>query len=481
MAEKKYVIDNPALMAEWNLEKNDALGLQPTVLTTGSEKKAWWTCKKGHEWQAVIFSRTYGSGCPICTAERHTSFPEYVLVYYLKKYSLEVIQSYKANGYELDIYIPLKKTAIEYDGFFWHKNKTQKDLEKNLKCQNDGIQLYRIREGLPPLNDSSIDYIISKDHKDFEEVIKTLLGEIVGYDVDIDLIRDSTSIESLREYIEKENSIAFSNPSIANEWNYEKNGNLKPQHLLPNSQKKVWWKCNQGHEWQATVANRNSGYGCPYCVGQKVIIGSNDLQTLNPTLAIEWNFEKNKNLVPENFTINSHKKVWWICSKGHEWQAVIKNRNNGNGCPYCAVKKIAKSNNTLQAVNPNLASEWNYEKNNNLTPENVSPNTTKKVWWICNKGHEWQARIDHRNKGSGCPYCAGQRVLVGINDLQTLNPVLANEWDYEKNNELTPMDVMPNSHKQVWWKCKQGHEWKMSIKDRNRGCVCPYCSNRKKV
>ena len=481
MAEKKYVIDNPALMAEWNWEKNATLDLKPTVLTVGSEKKAWWICTKGHEWQAVIYSRTYGSGCPICNAERRTSFPEYVLVYYLKKYNLEVIQSYKAKGYELDVYIPLRKIAIEYDGYFWHKNKTRKDLEKNTRCQNDGIQLYRLREGLSPLNDTSIDYVIRKDHKNFEEIIKTILNQIIGCEVDIDIVRDSTNIENLRNYTEKENSLAFFNPEIANEWNYEKNGTLKPENFLPNSQKKVWWKCVQGHEWQATLANRNSGYGCPYCTGQKVIIGFNDLQTLNPTIAAEWNFEKNENLTPGNFTANSHKKVWWKCSEGHEWQAVIKNRNYGHGCPYCAVKRGVIVKKTLQESNPHLAKEWDYKKNNDLTPADVSPNTTKKVWWICNKGHEWQARIDHRNKGSGCPYCAGQKVLQGVNDLQTLNPLLANEWNYEKNNGLTPMDVMPNSHKQVWWKCKHSHEWKMSIKDRSRGCVCPYCSKRRKT
>ena len=51
-----------------------------------SNKKAWWLCKNGHEWQAVIANRTNGRGCPVCNSEQNTSFPEYAIVYYLKKY-----------------------------------------------------------------------------------------------------------------------------------------------------------------------------------------------------------------------------------------------------------------------------------------------------------------------------------------------------------------------------------------------------------
>ena len=78
-----------------------------------------------------------GVGCPTCNSERKTSFPEYAIVYYLSKYGLEVMHSYKEQGYELDIYIPAKRIAIEYDGYLWHKNKTKQDLEKNYKCAKD--------------------------------------------------------------------------------------------------------------------------------------------------------------------------------------------------------------------------------------------------------------------------------------------------------------------------------------------------------
>ena len=398
---------NPTLAKEWNYEKN--IGLTPMNVMPNTNNKVWWKCSKGHEWQAVIANRNNGDGCPICNSERHTSFPEYALVYYLRKYGLEVIHLHKARGYELDIYIPSKRIAIEYDGYLWHKSRTKQDLAKNYRCVKEGIKLYRIREGLPPLNDSSVDYIVQKYQTDLSEILQKCLSEIIGTDIDVDIKRDAIAIENLREYVEKEASFLLSSPEAAKEWNYEKNGKLKPESFTANSNKKVWWKCSKGHEWQAIIANRNKGIGCPYCSGRYVVKGETDLQTINPTLAKEWNYEKNNGLRPDAFTVSSGQKVWWRCSKGHEWQAAIAHRNKGRGCPYCSGRYAIKGENDLQTVNPILAKEWNYEKNNGLTPVDVMPNSGKKVWWKCSNGHEWQATIDHRNKGTGCAQCAREK------------------------------------------------------------------------
>ena len=169
-------------------------------------------------------------------------------------------------------------------------------------------------------------------------------------------------------------------------------------------------------------------------------------------LMTEWNWGKNNELGfnPNTLTLGSNKKVWWKCSKGHEWQAVIYNRNSGNGCPYCVGQKVLKGYNDIQTVNPTLAKEWNYKKNGDLKPENYTASSGRKVWWKCKKGHEWQATIYSRNMGNGCPYCAGNKVLIGYNDLQTVDPILAKEWNNEKNNGLSPVDVTLNSNKKVW-------------------------------
>ena len=117
----------------------------------------------------------------------------------------------------------------------------------------------------------------------------------------------------------------------------------------------------------------------------------------NPKLMAEWNFEKNIDIDPSKLTLGSNKKVWWKCENGHEWEAVIANRIKGTGCPFCSGRYAVKGVNDLQTINPTLAAEWNYERNNYLTPSDVLPNSNEKIWWKCNKGHEWQATINNRS------------------------------------------------------------------------------------
>jgi hypothetical protein len=172
---------------------------------------------------------------------------------------------------------------------------------------------------------------------------------------------------------------------------------------MPNSNKKVWWVCKNKHKWQAAISDRNHGNGCPYCSGHRVDC-KRSLKYMNTDLSDQWNYKKNKDLKPEDFMPSSHKRVWWICKNGHEWEAKIFNRNNGHGCPYCTGQKVCKEN-CLKTKNPELCNEWNYNKNE-FGPENYMPNSNKKVWWVCRNGHEWKAMISDRNRGRGCPKCS---------------------------------------------------------------------------
>ncbi|MCK4574860.1 zinc-ribbon domain-containing protein, partial [candidate division WOR-3 bacterium] len=102
------------------------------------------------------------------------------------------------------------------------------------------------------------------------------------------------------------------------------------------------------------------------------------------------------------------KKVWWLCSAGHAWQASVGERSRGKGCPYCCGRLVC-SDNCLETLNPSLAKEWHPTKNGSLTPKEVTPGSNKKVWWLCQNGHEWQARIQDRNRGKGCMLCYRKR------------------------------------------------------------------------
>jgi hypothetical protein len=189
------------------------------------------------------------------------------------------------------------------------------------------------------------------------------LLKITGTDVDVDLKRDTIAIENLRDHTEKNSSILHSNPELSKEWNYDRNGNLRPEHYSSNSGKRVWWKCENGHEWMATIDSRNKGHGCPYCTGLLVIKGETDLQTVNPSLDSEWNYEKNNGLTPAEVMPGRREKVWWKCKNGHEWEAPVYSRSNGCGCPYCAGTKVLEGENDLQTRNPDLANQWNYDRN----------------------------------------------------------------------------------------------------------------------
>ncbi|PEI34730.1 zinc-ribbon domain-containing protein [Bacillus pseudomycoides] len=128
---------------------------------------------------------------------------------------------------------------------------------------------------------------------------------------------------------------------LLSKWNFKKN-HLTPDQITTGSRKKVWWICDKGHEWETSVSERTRGYGCPYCSGQRVAVGENDLATLNPYLAKEWHPYKNGDLTPNDVTKGSHIKVWWVCKIGHEWESRVANRNNGNGCPHCRKAKLNK-------------------------------------------------------------------------------------------------------------------------------------------
>ena len=56
-----------------------------------------------------------------------------------------------------------------------------------------------------------------------------------------------------------------------------------------------------------------------------------------------------------------------------------------------------------------LAKEWHPTKNGELTPEDISYGSKQNIWWQCEKGHEWQASVNHRSRGKGCPYCSGRK------------------------------------------------------------------------
>lgn len=269
-------------------------------------------------------------------------------------------------------------------------------------------------------------------------------------------------------------------PEIAAEWHPTKNGEKTPDDVSYGSEQKVWWRCDKGHEWFASVGHRTSGEKCPYCKNKKVLQGYNDLATLYPEISAEFHPHKNGSLSPQNILAGSNKKVWWRCRYGHEWEECISKRTKrGFGCPYDSGQRLLEGFNDLATTDPDIAAEWHTTKNGELQPNMVMRKTNKKVWWRCEKGHSWKSMIYSRTSGNDCPYCENREILVGDNDLGTTHPALAKEFHPTKNGELTVQQLVAGSNKKVWWQCKEGHEWSASVVSRVAGNNCPYCSNQK--
>ena len=211
-----------------------------------------------------------------------------------------------------------------------------------------------------------------------------------------------------KNWIEGKGSLEDNNPALAAQWHPTKNGGLTPKDVTVNNGRKAWWICEKRHEWEAVIKSRNVGSNCPVCSGHKILVGYNDLATVNPELAAQWHPDKNGELMPMNVTVNNGRKVWWKCPEGHEWEAKISNRTHGCNCPICSGKQVLTGYNDLSTANPGLAAQWHPEKNGDLKPEDVTLNSNKGVWWICSKGHEWKTSVAHRSRGHRCPDCYGE-------------------------------------------------------------------------
>ena len=329
-------------------------------------------------------------------------------------------------------------------------------------------------------------------------------------------------------------------PELMAEWNWGKNNELglDPSKITSGSGKKVWWKCSNEHEWQAVIASRNNGRGCPYCSGRYVIKGENDLQTVNPTLAKEWNYKKNNELTPADVLPGSNKKVWWKCSTcGYEWQTSVAHRTNGRNCPHCSHNKTSLPELTLlyymrKYSNVNVIHRYNelgceidifipdlnigieYDghywhkdklqrdlaKNQILNQYGITlyrvreaplselNSTSIDISYHYSKPKEFEqvitkliSQIFHLD--IDIDFNNDRIELNNLSKMPTIkesiivtHPQLLLEWNYIKNNKLKPDYLTSGSNKKVWWTCsKCGHEWLARIADRCKGTQCPQC------
>lgn len=338
-----------ALLAQWDIERN--LPLTPDDVTFGSHKRVWWTCPSGHSWQAMVYTRSEGAGCPYCTGRK--ALPE---------------QNCLAKQFQM--------LAVE-----WDSEKNAPLTPKDITPGSHKLIWWRCQNG-----------------HSYRSAVKTRVqGSGCPYCAGKNVLPEETSLAT--EY-----------PSIAKEWDAAKNVPLLPTQVISGTRRKVWWRCPKGHSWRAAVYSRTTlGTGCPVCTGRQALAGENDLATLYPDIAAQWDEEKNGVLHPNNVTAGSNRRVWWKCEKGHSYRAMIAQRvQRGDGCPYCANRKVLPGFNDLATAAPLVAKQWHESLNGALTPEMVTAGSPKKAWWQCSYGHAWKANIYSRAgvQQCGCPVCA---------------------------------------------------------------------------
>lgn len=481
MVKGSLFITNPELKKEWDYEENNKIELYPENVMAGTSKKAHWICPLNHKFEAYISNRALKhTGCPICIGQKvlkgfndlETTRPDllrewdyqkndkigitpqnvmkgsHVLVHWICPFGHEYTKQVKErcaghgcticakesqtsfpeqaifyyiskkfpdvkNRYgnpEIDIFIPTLNFGIEYDGLFAHKNKKDKEEIKDKAIKSKGINLLRIKEVIEEKNDDkNVIYCVSNSNNTFMNDVINKIEKIINTTYSLN-VKFKPNIEKDRIIIEKQ---YFS---------------LRKE---------------------------------------------NSIVDKRPDIAKEWDYIKNSTIKPEYISCGNSRKYFWICSKGHSYQASPKHRCHGTNCPYCALKIFKTGINDIKTLYPMVVKDWDYKQNLKM-PEDEIAILSHKFYWKCPKGHSYIATLRAKLKNAKCTICSGKQILIGYNDLKSINPDLLKEWDYQKN-DIPPESYTYLSNKKVYWICQKcGYKWKATI------CNRPNCPNCKK-
>ena len=341
------------------------------------------------------------------------------------------------------------------------------------------------------------------------------------------------------------NDFPTTHPQLLEEWDYENNVDINPNNFTAGSEQYAWWKCKKGHQWKTMICSRTQGYGCPVCAKeyktsipeqavfyyckcadplavngyQPEWLGKSEIDIFMPSLMVGieydgrvWHKDIEKDRVKDDVCLKNGIRIYRIREPGiccyndncigltslsqNDLSAGIRHLFQKIGISEISVDVSRDIDAIYQLLDfkekqfslakqyPEIALEWDYEKNSNhISPTTINGKSGKYVYWRCPNGHSYEMRVDHRTiSNAGCPYCSSKKVLKGYNDLSTTSPALVKEWHYQKNTDLSPETVTRGSNKKAWWLCQTcGNEWLATICSRSRGSGCPECSRRKRI
>lgn len=482
-----FLKDKPDLLKEWHPSLNEALA--PSKLSLGSNRKVWWVCPEGHEYQQTVVARSSrGTGCPYCSGNRvlagfndlASSRPD-LLAHWHPTKNGQLTPSEVSKGSGKKCWWICEK-GHEYELRVVNRIKEGSDCPY---CSGQRVLagLNDLASQFPDLvSEWSPENVISADEIHHGSNTKRFWVCDLGHSCDASVASRTRAgtgcaICSNRKLLPGFNDLATTHPLLAKQWHKSRNEELLAREVSAGSGKKAWWQCEKGHEWEAQITSRaHGGVGCPYCANKAVWIGFNDLATTNPEIAAEWS-TKNLPTTPQSVVSGSGKKYWWVCPLGHDYLASVHDRTIAKGCSICAGKKVLAGFNDFQHTFPEAAKFWDY-KGNRVGPDEVVRRSHKSFWFVCAEGHSSRQSLVSVRRAGQCAVCAGQRVVIGYNDLASQEPEISNEWDWDKNHPLSPNEITPGSGRDTWWKCSFGHSWRAAPYTRRKGIGCPICINR---
>lgn len=330
----------PHIASEWHPKKNG--DKKPENYSFSSNKIFWWKCVNGHVWKASLNNRgSKNSGCPKCT--RQSSVAELRILSELE-YFFDITHRYKFKGKEIDLFIKKLKIGFEYDGYYYHKSSLDKDIKKNKFFKKNKIEIIRIREA--PLTLDNFKGVQGEAREITKKNMNELLDLVIPF-VDLDTKNKIYDYKKKDTFINEKifktylsyfpkpfpkKSLKFKFPKVSKMWNYKLNNPLKPENFSPGSDYYVWWKCDKGHEWEATIKNIvRQKTKCFRCYQE-----SNTIIKKFPYLINDVNPKKNNGLDISLLQIGSRKQVWWICKFGHEWKTTVASRTlMKSNCAKC--------------------------------------------------------------------------------------------------------------------------------------------------
>lgn len=262
------------------------------------------------------------------------------------------------------------------------------------------------------------------------------------------------------------------------------------------SAKKAIWKCPKcGGDFRRKIRDYIRNFetnteNCPYCSGNKVLAGYNSLDTVLDNIDDIWSSKNDRSYT--DFSPSSFESVEWKCPvcagtfKQKIRSYVTQVENGNNPCPYCNGKRALAGFNSLETVIDDLDDVW--DKSNEKSYTEVLLGSSYNAYWKCRTCNGvYQKKVSDyvkavKEEKSICPYCNNKKPLAGLNTIEDVKPDWLDEWSYRDNYLLCgPDELMPNSMRKVWWKCKKcGYLYKMSPKVRamfefRHKKICPRC------